>query len=882
MAAELPTGTVTFLFTDIEGSTRLVQDLRDDYPALLERHAAILRAAIQRGEGDEVKTEGDSFFAVFRTASGAIRAAVDAQRALAAEAWPGGEDVRVRMGAHTGEGRLGTVDYVGLDVHRAARIAAAGHGGQVLLSDATRALVGEALPEGVTLRDLGRHRLKDIELPEHLFQLVMSGLPAEFAPLRALDVPRTNLVAPRTSFVGRQRDLAEIRRLVGANRLVTLTGPGGTGKTRLALEVASGAREEHVDGVYFVDLSTVTDAAGVPSVIVRALSLREDPRLDLLEWLVGYLGDRDMLLVLDNLEQVTGAADVIGRLLDGASGLHVLATSREPLHLSGEQEYPVAPMMLPPRDAQADPAVLSTNDSVALFVARARSVQPDFALTAENAAAVAELTVRLDGLPLAIELAASRVKLLPPAVLLSRLGERLPMLTTAARDLPERQRTLRAAIDWSCDLLEASERRLFARLSVFAGGWALESAEAVCSEGLEMPVLDVLGALVDKSLVQEEADPRGGPRFRMLETIREYALGLLDRSGEEAALRGRHARHFMDLAERAQPGFESADQLSWFIRFDREAENVRAAFEWCSTSGEALVGARLATAIWRYWAYRGRLRDGRAWLERFLASPALAGRDVLRFRATTALGGLAYWENDYAAMDAAYEEALAIARELGDPALIGEALYDASYIAAIRGDDARATALNREALVHAEEAGDRSNAADIRATLAFATFFAGEHAEGLALLSGAVAVARESGNALRVAGLVLGLGVLSHLSGDRAAAHRHLAEAITIARDVGSRGLQAESLLATALVAAREGSFERAARLIGAAARLREGFETRSPIELVGRLGDPESEAKRALGETGFGDERAEGYAMPSEAAIAFALKGEQEPQHDG
>jgi predicted ATPase len=660
-----------------------------------------------------------------------------------------------------------------------------------------------------------------------------------------------------------------------------LTGTGGTGKTRLAVQVASASMQDFVDGVYFVDLSTLKDAAAVPSAIVTALSLREDPGRELLDWLIGYLRDREMLLVLDNLEQVAGAPALVGRLLDGTTRLRILATSRVPLHLSGEQEYPVAPLALPRTGDSPDPAELSENAAVALFVARAQTVQPGFVLTAENAAAIAELTVRLDGLPLAIELAASRVKVMPPATLASRLGDRLPLLTGGAGDLPDRQRTLRAAIDWSCDLLVPAERRLFARLGVFAGGWALESAEAVCSEGLEMPVLDVLGGLLDKSLIQQDAPESNEPRFRMLETIREYALGLLSRSREEDPVRALHAQHFMELAERAEPHLRSADQRTWFARFAREAENVRSVFEWCTTSGDAVTGARLATAIWRYWAYQGRLRDGRTWLEQFVASPRLAEHDLLRFRALTALGGLDYWQNDFAAMRPVYEEALEIAKGLGDPAILGQALYDASYISAIDHDDRLTEAMNREALAHAEQAADRSLAAEIKSNLAFLSFFSGKRTEGFALLSEAIAVARQSGDAMRLSGLLLGLGSLSHLDGDGAAAHRHLAEALTNARDAGSRGLQGESLLAMSLLATRESRFERAARLIGAAARFREGYETRSPAQLVGRLGDPEGDARRALGEARFADEWSEGYAMTLDEAITYALEGAGEAAPD-
>jgi len=531
--AALPTGTVSFLFTDIEGSTRLLQELGDRYAAVRDDHAAIVRHAIDEGGGVEVSTEGDSFFAAFGSPVGAVRAAVAAQRGLADHDWSPGSPVRVRMGLHTGEGVAGGDNYVGLDVNRAARIAAAAHGGQVIVSDATRGLVEHALPEGVSLRDLGEHRLRDIALPEHLHDLVIEGLTADFPVPRTLDARPSNLPLQLTSFVGREEEIAEVRRLLGQTRLLTLTGAGGTGKSRLALQVAGELLAELRDGVFFVDLSSVTDPALVPSIVAKTLRVPEVAGRPLLEAVKDHLRDKQLLLVVDNFEQVADAGPVLEELLGAAPTLTVMVTSRVVLSLRGEQEYVVPPLDLPDPERLPDVRTLGRFEAVRLFSERAQAVRPEFRVTEANAAAVAEITARLDGLPLAIELAATRTKVLTPEQILPRLQQRLSILTSGARTLPERQRTLRGAMAWSHDLLDAAERRWFARLSVFAGGWTLESAEAVCDpRGVGLDALEGLTSLVDQSLVRRTDPADRRPRFSMLETIREFGQEQLAAGGD--------------------------------------------------------------------------------------------------------------------------------------------------------------------------------------------------------------------------------------------------------------------------------------------------------------------------------------------------------------
>jgi len=477
----LPSGTVTFLFTDIEGSTKLLSALGTDrYHEVLEVHTETLRAAFARGH--EGRIEGDALFLVFPTASAAIAAAVAAQRALATTVFPHGPLVRVRMGMHTGSGtpasRAAGADYVGIDVHRAARIAAVAHGGQVLVSGATALLAGGDLPEGVSLRDLGEHRLKDLAQPERIHQLVIEGCASEFPPVRGLDATPNNLPTQLTTFIGREREIAQGLDLLRGTRLLTLTGPGGTGKTRLSLQLAAEAAGDFSDGAFWVPLAPISDPELVPSTIAHGLGVQVGGKERPLDRVVEHLRGKRLLLVLDNFEQILPAATVVASLLESATELKILASSRAPLRISGEQEYPIPPLDLPDPERLPSLEVLTQSDAVRLFVERARAVKPDFMVTAENAGPIAEICFRLDGLPLALELAAARVKLLSPQAMLPRLRQGLDLLASTAADRTDRQRTLRGAIGWSYDLLDEGMQRLFRRCGVFVGGAAIEQLEA--------------------------------------------------------------------------------------------------------------------------------------------------------------------------------------------------------------------------------------------------------------------------------------------------------------------------------------------------------------------------------------------------------------------
>ncbi|MEX2011270.1 MAG: adenylate/guanylate cyclase domain-containing protein, partial [Chloroflexota bacterium] len=706
----LPTGTVTFLFTDIEGSTRLTAELGGAaYGVLLERHRQALRAGFERYGGIEVGTEGDSFFVVFATPASALSAAADGQLALARTDWPAEAPIRVRMGIHTGDGLLVDGSYVGPDVNRAARIAAAGHGGQVLVSETTAALVADP-PVGVHLRSLGRHRLKDLR-PEHIAQLDVDGLPDVFPPIRSLDARPNNLPTQLTSFVGRENEVAEVVRLMETARLVTLTGPGGTGKTRLSLQVAAETAGDQADGATFVALATTADPDLVTSAIATTLRLPDAGGRPLRDRLVDHLRDRQLLLVLDNFEQVVAAAPLLSDLLREATRLRILVSSRVPLRISGEQEYPVPPLELPLAEGDAGTGradAIAGNEAVRLFVDRARSVRPDFALDDSNAGAVAEIVSRLDGLPLAIELAAARSRLLSPGAMLPRLERRLDLLAGGMRDLPERQQTLRGAIAWSHDLLEPPERRLFARFSVFVGGAELSEAESVCGPVSEVgrEVLDGLEALVDHSLLRQ-VERTGEPRFFMLETIRDFAAEQLGASGEQDAIRRRHALAVLGLAERAAPSLTTSDQRTWLDRLARDHDNLRAVHGWAVETEDARVGLRLVTAMWRFWQIRGHLVEGRSRADAAIAIPGAEKAGETYVTALEAAGGLCYWLADFPCAQSRYEEVLAVRRTGGDPRAIAEALYNLGFTELFfRNDVERARELGEEALGQFRGAGD--------------------------------------------------------------------------------------------------------------------------------------------------------------------------------
>jgi predicted ATPase/class 3 adenylate cyclase len=869
--AELPTGTVTFLFTDIEGSTRLLQELKDRYAPVREEHNTIVRRAVADAGGIEVGTQGDSFFVAFQGAAEAVRAAVDAQRALAEHRWPPGGIIRVRMGLHTGEGVAAGDDYVDINVNRAARIADAANGGQIIVSDATRSLVERDLPDGASFRDLGLHRLKDIAQPEHLHDIMVEGLPSDFPPPRTLDARPNNLPAQLTSFVGREEEIAEVRELLGGTRLLTLTGPGGTGKTRLALQTAAETLTEYKDGAFFVDLSSLTDPALVPAAVAGALGVPEVAGQPILEMVKDHLRDRDLLLILDNFEQVVDAGMVIEDLLTAAQKVKIMVTSRIVLGLRGEQEYRVPPLDPPDPERLPDLATFRQIEAVRLFIERAVAVSPRFRVTEESAPAVAKITARLDGLPLAIELAASRTKLLSPEQLLVRLEQRLPILTSRARTLPQRQRTLRDAIAWSHDLLDEAERRLFARLSVFTGGWTLESEEAVCDpEAIGVDPLEGLTSLVDQSLVRRNEANGGDPRFSMLETIREFGLGQLQANDDIDEVVRRHAEHFLRLALEAEPHLTADDQGEWLDRCDVEHPNIRAALRWAIDARQAERAQEAAGALWRFWQQRGHLAEGQEWFKEILAMPSGQGPTAARAKALIGAGGMAWWQQDREAAGAFYKEALAIERELGDAARIAEALYNLSFVVAGEDMDSATRMLEESVQLFRGVENERGVAQGL-AMLVMPDAASGRWDAVVTKLEEVVAIWRRLGDRLHIAFDLLWLAFAYGRLGRREDARSAGIEALELFREAHNATGIGIALTDLAFLATWEGRHEDALKLEGASRSLKE--RVGGPPGAIGGLleGDPAEEARAYLSEDVARRAWEEGVAMGVDEAVALA-----------
>ena len=803
---EQPAGSITLVFTDVEGSTRLLHELGGDaYRDALAEHRRVVREAFAAGY--EVDEEGDAFFYAFPTAGSAVAAVEQAMRAL--ERGP----IRIRVGIHTGEPILDPPKYVGLDVHRAARVMAAGHGGQVLLSESARAL----LDDGVLVRDLGEHRLKDLSGPQRLYQLGADAFP----PLKTLH--QTNLPVTPTQLVGREReveDLLELLRSEGVS-VVTLTGAGGGGKTRLVMQAAAEAAEDYVDGVWFVGLATLTDVDLVVAGIAQTFGLREGSGRTYRDVLGDYLRSRRLLLVLDNLEQLLPeVAGVVAELAAEFAGVDILATSREPLRIGAEREYSVPP--------------LATAEAVTLFAERA-----GLELHGDRSA-VAAICARLDELPLAIELAAARVKVLPPATLLERLEQRLPLLTGGARDAPERQRTLRATIAWSHDLLDERERHLFAGLAVFAGGCTLEAAEAVCDAEV-----DTLGSLLDKNLLRREES-----RYRMLETIREFALERFDEAAEAEELRRRHAEHFLALALEAQPGLVRRDQRHFLDRLEADHDNFRAALSWL-LDRDPENALNLAHALVVFWYARGHAREGQDWLVAVLegASPAPSatragaldwagylsnelGEDaralleeaVACAREADAAAALALALShlpvvlaDGDERIAVLEEALSIAERAGDPVVLGTALNNLGVWSSERGDMGRARELFEESYRVRAEIGDLARMALSLGNLSGAAYEAADLARARDYATQALALAREVGVRREASGAVDQLGWIALTEGRFAEAGELFEEALALELEIASLPAAGFTLYGLAAVAAASGDGHLAARLAAAA-----------------------------------------------------------------
>jgi predicted ATPase/class 3 adenylate cyclase len=911
----LPTGTVTFLFTDIEGSTRLLDQLKDAYVDVLAECRRLIRTAVQERGGQEVDTEGDAFFAVFPSVREGLLAAVSAQQHILRHPWPDVAAVRLRMGLHTGEARIAEGGYVGMDVHRSARICAAAHGGQILLSETISALVMKDLPKGVGLRDLGEHRLKDLIHPHHLFQIVAAGLPTDFPPIRSLDVLPNNLPRQLTSFIGREKEMAEVKRLLSTAYLVTLTGSGGAGKTRLALQVAAEMVDDYPDGVWLAEFAPIADPALVPKTVASALNVPEQPGRAMTETLVDALRPKALLLVLDNCEHLLAACrGLIAALLSTCPEVRILATSREGLGVPGEALWRVPSLSLPEDIFHLPPPEgLVLYDAVRLFVDRAVAAAQGFTVTSENAPAVALVCQRLDGIPLAIELAAARVKVLAVEQIAARLDDRFRLLTGGSPTLLPRQQTLRATLDWSYGLLSDQERTLLRRLSVFAGGWTLDAAEAVCAGGgIEASdILDLLTQLVDKSLVVAETQ-RGEARYRLLETVRQYGWDRLVELSETADVRTRHRDWYLHLAERADPKLRGPEQGVWGRRLEAEHDNLRAALEWSKTEeGDADAWLRLAGALHWFWFMRNYLSEGRERLEEALATNRNASVPA-RANVLCGAGTLAWRQGDIKRAEILLQESLALFRKLGENSGMAFSLHHLAHVAERQRDFREATVLFDESLARFKEAGNtwgggltlecmggsallRGDYDGARALLEESSLIYREVGESLglslvlrklgtvaeqqgdyeratALLEQGLALARQSGGRYAIPGMQQSLGDVALRRGDCLRAAALYRESLIQQRGVGDKPGITRCLEGLAAVACARSRYGEGARILGAAEALREatGFQP-APFEQADH--DHLVVSVRAtLGDAAFAAAWSEGRAMTLEQAIEYAL----------
>ena len=811
--SSLPTGTVTLLFTDIEGSTGLLEYLGDRYAHVLTDYRRLLRAAFQEHRGQEVDTQGDTLFTAFARAKDALSAAIAGQRSVLVHQWPEEATVRVRMGLHTGEPLSAETGYVGIDVHRAARICAAGYGGQILLSEATCLLVEDELTAGVALRDLGEYRLKDLARPQHLFQVVAADLPTNFPPLKTLNTLPNNLPLQLTSFIGREREMAEVKRLLSTTRLLTLTGSGGAGKTRLALQVTAELLEEFNDGVWQVELASLSDPSLVPQVVASVLNVREQPDQSILATVSDYLQRRDLLLVLDNAEHLVAAcAHLADDLLRACPRLRILVTSRERLGIAGETVWRVPSLPLPDRQHIPPLEDFIQNESVRLFVERAAANLPTFRMRTESALAVAEVCHQLDGIPLAIELAAGRVAVLSPEQIANKLNDRFRLLTGGSRTALPRHQTLRAAIDWSYDLLSEKEQALLRRLSAFAGGWTLEAAEAVCTNGAaEFDVFNVLTSLVHRSLVIVEEQGRE-VRYSLLETIRQYGREKLVESREEGALRTRHRDWFLGLAERMESKRWGSEQTVGLERLETEHDNLRAALEWSLTNAATDAVLRLASALGWFWHIRGYWGEGR---DRLKAALSISGSSApyQRARALFWAGRLASLQQDYKEGRILGDEGLAIFRELGSKRDMASLLNDMGLVMHQEGGHEGARSLFQESLAIFRELGEKEGLGWTLDNLGMLARDQGDFKAARTLFSEALILFRELGSKRGTANALWALGSLALDQGDHTVAHALYEEALGIFRELGDKEGIGRTVRSLATVLQHQGDYTAAHRL---------------------------------------------------------------------
>ena len=913
----MATQTLTFLFTDIERSTALLQRLGETYADVLTTHHRLIRAGLAAHGGSEVDTQGDAFFAVFGSARACVDAAIEMQRAIASRQWPADEAVRVRMGIHSGEASRTASGLVGLDVHRAARIAAVAHGGQIVVSATTAALLRDRMPASASLRDLGLHRLKDLGRPEQIFQVDAAGLPTDFPPLRSLDNPKllNNLPAQVSSFIGRDAELAEVGHLVATARLVTLTGTGGAGKTRLGLQTAAFLIDRFGDGVWFADLAPLRDADLVAVTVSHVLGIRAEPGRPLIDTLVEAVGQRSLLLLVDNCEHVLDAcAKLADALLRNCPNVVVLATSREPLGIDGERVHRVPSMETPA--GGDDMNAIGNTEAVRLFTDRAAQHGVPLAWDKRTASVVGRICRRLDGIPLAIELGAARLSVMSVTELDARLDQRFALLIGGSRVAMPRQRTLHAMVDWSWELLNGAEQHVLARLSAFAGGFDLAAAEAVTPDQSvhSDEVLGHLGALVDKNLVQFADTGTGPARYRLLETVRQYAAQQLDAEGAATAngARAAHRDHYLALAEAAAPQLAGRDQAEWLDRLDLEIGNLRAAIAFSLCHDDPSPGLRLATSLRLFWKARGHATEGADDLRALLDAPAAQAITLLRARALAAAAHLLEETRVYPTADEYCDEALAIARSAGDDYLVADLAHVRASVLLRQGHQDAALHLIDDGLNLARRLGEPHLTARLLSVRSYAVDVQGDRAGAAKDAAESLRLFRQLGDLRGIGTMVGNLGYLELSTGDLGAARSHLLESLDLFRELNdgygitqgtfnlalceyvagslaaaeslfARSLDlatrardtastAYALIGLAMAGSGRADDGRSARLHGAADRaLAVLGETLEPLE--GRLRDRDCQRLRsAMGAAAFDAEYAQGQALTSEQILVLAL----------
>ncbi|HEU5098898.1 MAG TPA: tetratricopeptide repeat protein, partial [Roseiflexaceae bacterium] len=926
----LPSGTITFLFADIENSTALWEQHGAAMGQALARHNGIVRAAVERHHGAIFKTIGDAICAAFTSALDAQRAALEAQQMLEDERRTAVVLFRVRMALHTGNAVAHAGDYVGLPPSHTTRILESGYGGQILLSRATQELLRDLLAAELGLRDLRAHQLKGLSQPQQIFQLVGPGLPDDFPPLRTIDMRPNNLTTHPTAMLDRKQEVCAVCAALRdpSVRLLTLTGAPGIGKSRIGRQAAAELLESFTDGVFAINLTSVDTPTLLIEAIGQALALREQDQQTPVERLKRALQRRQLLLLLDNFERLVGAAPITAELLAAAPGLKMLITSRAALRISGEYELPTGPFPLPEIKSPVQIATFANQPAIELFVTRTRAVRADFTLTPENAPVVAAICARLDGLPLAIELAAARGKLFPPQAILARLQHRLNLLTDGARDLPIHQRTLRTAISWSYDLLSAEQQALFRRLGVFAGGCTFDAANTVCvgvgSRGLGVgdatptpspqlltPILDGLAALVDNSLLQHAAGADGEPRFVMLETIREFALELLEGRDEAEMVRRLHAMFFMRLAEAADERARGMGQLAAIGQLREEHDNLRAALHWSLDRGEAAIAIRLSGALGWFWDVNNHLSEGRRWLAAALAADANVD-DVFRARAYTSAALLAGDQNDFELARQLFDQGLALYREIGDRLGMAYALSHLGRMLRCQGDYGAARTSLGESVAMFEQLGDGRGTAYASYNLGRVTFQQGDHPTAQVMFTTSLAHFQRAGDPWGQALARCNLGRLAYRRGELAAARAYYTQSLALFEQLGDLWGQAlarcklgwlayrqddpaaqahfdaslalcqqvqyheglaDALTGAAAVALRARQCERSTRLLGAATKLRARLG-----DLLHTTDDSDTnrwaeELRVALGEQAF----AEAWESGQAATLTEIVGGRQE-----